>query len=210
MLRIIQLLKWKSLKSQLQYPANFLFQVGGMSLMGFAGILRILILILTFETIGGWRFAQAGFMIGVWRLCHGLHLALFMSFWSHPWLVREGQLDRMLVRPVHPLLQILASDLPLMSVGDFVPGLVLLGLTYQEVAVSWSLPNILFLVIVVCSGSVIEWAVLLATNTLDFWFTDARGVRWIPYLAPLVAGSAAALAIAFWSIGLRHYQSTGT
>ena len=263
MLKIILLLKWKSLKSQIQYPMNFLVHVAGVSLMGFAEIVILLVLTNAFETIGGWTFWEVGFMVAVWRMGHSVELALFMPFWWHSWLVRNGELDRTLVRPVHPIIQIMTHELSVMVIGEFVPAAILFGLTCGKAVVAWNVLNILYLVLVILSGGVIEWAVVLFCNAFDFWFTDASELvemvkpfgfqatrypvhiygrafavimtfvfpyafmayypthyffgqkvqmfaSWFPYVTPLVAGVAAALAIGFWSLGLRHYQSTGT
>ena len=47
----------------------------------------------------------------------------------------------MLVRPVHPLLQIMASSLNLSAIGEFLPGLVLFAITCPRVAIEWNLAN---------------------------------------------------------------------
>ncbi len=44
MLRIFLLLKWESLKAEMQYPANFIVHILGVSLMGFAEIPLIWVL----------------------------------------------------------------------------------------------------------------------------------------------------------------------
>jgi ABC-2 type transport system permease protein len=263
MLRIILLLKWKSIGAQMQYPANIITWLVGTALGGVAEIIMILALTSTFGTIGGWDFYQLGFMFSIFRLAYAVHLAVFLPFWWHSDFVRHGQLDLFLVRPAHPLLQILAWDLFLSAFGVLIPALVLFGMTCSHVAVPWTALNIVFLLVVIASGAVIMWAVRLFLNALDFWFVQADqvleildpfqynatrypihvyqrsvsfvltyllpyaflayypahyflglkvqlGAPWFPFLPPAVAVLTSALAIAFWSLGLRRYESSGT
>ncbi len=263
MLKAILLLKLNSFKAQLQYPASFLTQVLSVALIGFLSILSLLVLLAAFPSIGGWGFYPLGFMLALRQMAHGLHHGLFFSFFGHLWLVRRGEFDRMLVRPLHPILQIMASGLNLSSIGEFLPGAVLLAVTWPHVAVAWTPLNVAYLAVVLLSGAVIEWAVYLFFAGFDFWLGGRAGLLYIPsaflhpstlypahiygralaftitfvlpyafiayyptlyffqmdagpfpaylaYLAPLVALVTAVVAIAFWSLGLRRYQSTGT
>jgi ABC-2 type transport system permease protein len=262
MLRAFFLIKIQSIKSALQYPGNFLLDVVGISLNGFVEVLVILLLTNTFHAIGGWDFWQVGFMAGLWRLSHSLHQALFLGFWEHHWLVRDGEYDTILVRPAHPIVQILARGLPLEALGELLPAVALFALTCRHVRVSWNLGNLLFLGLIVVSGAVIEWAVYLFFAAFDFW-TPETSRLWIvntflfptaryplhiygrvfaslltfvfpfgfmayypahhflqlapqnfpayfPFLSPLVAVITLLIALRFWSLGLQHYQSTGT
>jgi len=262
MLRAFFLIKTQSLKAALQYPANFILDVIGVSLTGFAEVLVILLLTSAFQTIGGWDFWQVGFMAGLWRLSHSLHHALFLGIWEHHWLVRDGEYDTILVRPAHPIVQIMARGFPLEAIGELLPAVALFALTCGHVRVPWNLGTLLFLGLVVVSGAVIEGAVYLFFAAFDFWFPET-GKLWIasaflfptaryplhiygrvfaslltfvfpfafmayyptyhffhlasgdspvffPYLSPLVAAVTMLIALGTWSLGLRHYQSTGT
>ncbi|KAA3642353.1 MAG: hypothetical protein DWQ07_25300 [Chloroflexi bacterium] len=263
MLKIILLLKWKSLKSQLQYPANFLIAVAGISVIGVTDILLILIPTSAFETIGGWGFWELGFMFSLWKMSHGIHQALFSSFWGHDNLVRNGEYDRFLVRPAHPIWQILTSGFSIGAITEWLPSVTMFIITSSQVAIEWNVFNILFLLIILFSGAVIEWAVSLFISGFSFWFVQTQHLRgtahtflframhypshifgraipfiltfvfpyafmsyypthyffaidsriysdFFPYATPLVAIIALAIGFAFWSIGLRNYQSTGT
>ena len=262
-LKTILRLKLKSLKAQLAYPANFFMQIASIALIGFLGIPSLLLLTSAFPSVGGWDFTMLGFMAALRHMAGGIHHGLFFSFFHHRELVRNGEFDRMLVRPIHPLLQIMASSLNLSAIGEFLPGLVLFAITCPRVAIEWNLANIAFLVVIVLCGAVIEWAVYLFFSAFDFWLEGAESLHYIPdaflesvlyypahiysralaftitfvfpyafiayyptlhffqidvemfpgvfvYLTPVVAAVSTAIAVAFWSFGLRHYQSTGT
>jgi len=180
-LKIVLTLKYKSLKAQLEHPANFMMQILAVSLVGFLGIPALLILTRAFPSVGGWSFWELGFMVALMQMAQGVHHLLFMPFWGHLWLVRNGDFDRLLVRPVHPLLQIMASELSLSAIGEFLPGAVLLAITVSHAQVEWSVLNALFLALVVVSAAVIEWAVYLFFATFDFWLIEAS-LLYVPTL----------------------------
>lgn len=179
MIRAFLFMKRQSLKAQLQYPANFMLNILGVSLAGFAEALAVFLLTTAFTGIGGWNFWQVGFLAGLWRLAHSLHHALFLGIWEHHWLVRDGEYDRLLTRPVHPLVQILSSGFHLEALGEFIPAATLLAICAPRLPIPWNAANLLFLALVVVSGAVIEAAVYLLFATLDFWFPQA-GSLWIP------------------------------
>ncbi len=264
MLRGFFLIKVQSLRAALEYPLNFVLGVFGVGLNGFAEALVILLLTSAFRAIGGWNFYEVGFMAGLWRLSHSLHQLLFIGFSDHHGLIRDGGFDILLIRPVHPIVQLLARGLPLEAIGELLPAAALFALTSSHVRVAWSAGNILFLGLVIVSGAVIEWAVYVLFAVYDFWHPEPEsGKEWIarafhlptarypihiygrvfaalltfifpygfiayypaqhflqlasadypaffPYLSPLVAAITLLVALTLWSLGLRHYQSTGT
>jgi ABC-2 type transport system permease protein len=155
-------------------------QVASIALIGFLGIPSLLLLTRAFPSIGGWNFYMLGFMIALKQMAGGIHHALFFSFYQHHELIRNGEFDRLLVRPVHPLLQIMASSLDLSAIGSFLPGLVLFSITSPQVAIEWNLANVAFLVVVVLCGAVIEWSVYLFFAAFDFWVEEQECMGYIP------------------------------
>ena len=261
MLKVIFLLKLKSLKAQLQYPTSFIVQIFSINLIGLLRIPSLLILTSAFPTVGGWDFWKLAFLAALSLMAHGVHHGLFFSFFSHREMVWNGDFDRLLVRPLSPVWQIMASGLNLSALGEFLPGLILLCIAAPKAQVAWTPLNTLYHIVIVLSGAVIEWAVNLFFMTFDFWLERAT-LLWLPdvfsgqaslypihiygavlpviltfilpyafiayyptyyffhlegaphwqglvYLSPLVAVLTAGIALAFWSLGLRRYQSTG-
>ncbi len=265
MLRILLLLKWKSLKAELQYPLNFCIGLLGTSLIGVMDILLLLIPVTAFHTIGGWDFWELGFMFALWKMSHGLHEALFIPFRGrHDEFIRQGEYDLFLIRPLHPILQILAlCEFGANAFSEWLPSVTMFFITAAHVKVPWTPLNIAFLLVLLLSGAVIEWAVYLFISSLGFWFVRTNSLRGIAgaflfrvanyplhiygkvfpfimtfvfpfafmayypthyffrlpvplyanllqYLPPLVAVVALGIAFALWSVGVRHYQSSGT
>jgi ABC-2 type transport system permease protein len=179
MLRIIWLLKVKSLKAQLQYPLNFALSAVGVSFIGGMDIMLLVIPARVFGTIGGWDIWALGFMFALWKLSHNVHQAIFLPFWGHDNLVRTGAYDLLLARPVHPIWQILTSEFYVQDLG--IPSLAMLFITAPHVRVPWNAATIAFLVLLILSGAVIEFAVSLFLSGFGFWFVQTSNLRGIAH-----------------------------
>jgi ABC-2 type transport system permease protein len=182
MLKIFFLLKLKSFKAELQYPVNFFSGMLGTSLIGVMDIMMLLVPVTAFKTIGGWDFWQLGFMFALWKMSHGLHELLFLPFrGQHDEFLRMGDYDSFLIRPLHPIVQILArSEFVLANaLSEWLPSVTMFFICAPHVEVPWSLGNIAFLLVLLVSGAVIEWAVYLFISTFGFWFVRTNALRGI-------------------------------
>ena len=123
-------------------------------------------------------------MSSLLRMSHGIHNAFFISFWWQGRLVRTGEFDQMLVRPIHPIFQIMTQGHPLPAIGELIPAVTLFALTFSKANISWNPLNVIFLLLVVFSGAIIEWAVFLFFAAFDFWFIQTENLRGIcePFL----------------------------
>ena len=179
MLRILFTLKLKSLKAELQYPVNFLIGTLGMGFIGLTDILLLVIPVSAFGNIGGWDFWELGFMFSLWKMAHGLHEALFIPFRGrHDYFIRQGEYDRFLVQPIHPILQILARcEFGSNAISEWVPSVTMFLITFSKVKVAWNFYNIAFLFVIIVSGAIIEWAVYMFISSFGFWFTRTNNLR---------------------------------
>ena len=265
MLRIFWMLKLKSLKAELQYPLNFFSALIGTSFIGLTDIMLLWVPVTAFQTIGGWDFWELGFMFSLWKMAHGLHEALFIPFRGrHDEYLRMGDYDSFLIRPVHPVVQILARcEFGSNAIAEWLPSVTMFFITAGKVRVPWNFGNIAFLLVLIVSGAVIEWAVYMFISSFGFWFVRTNNLRaiagvfmfrvanyplhiygrvfpfimtfvfpfafmayypthyffqrevllysaWMAYFPPLAAMLSLAAAWGFWSLGVRHYQSSGT
>jgi len=178
--KLLVFLRYKKFKADLQYPANFVSEMIGTAFIGVGDILMLWIPSLAFKTIGGWNFWQLGFMFALWKLAHGLHAFMFGAFLGHDDLIRDGEYDRLLVRPVHPLFQIVASDSwPADALSEWIPSFTMLLVTAPHVQVPWTALTIAWVILIVISGAVIEWAVSLFISVFGFFFTRTNNLRGI-------------------------------
>ena len=181
LLYTLLLLKLKSLKAQLQYPTNFIITVLGISCIGAMDVALILVPVHAFGNIGGWGPWELCFMFSLWKMSHGLHQALFIEFWGHDELVRNGDYDVFLIRPVDPIWQILTSRFSLAAVGEWIPSVTVFVICADKVEIDWNIFMVLFLLVVLISGAVIEWSLSMFISALSFVFVKTTSLRGIAH-----------------------------
>lgn len=163
-----------SLRGELQYRANFLI----MALMGIVyqctGFAFIWVVLARFQALAGWTLGEVAFLYGLRLTMHSLNGALTGGLYSLEWRVRQGEFDRYLVRPMPPLLQLMCERIHVSIVGDLVGGLALFAAATSLVRVNWTPLALLYLVLALLGGALVELALRVLFSTLSFRFLSAN------------------------------------
>jgi ABC-2 type transport system permease protein len=155
-------------RGQLAYRVDFIILL----LMGVAyqgsGFAVIWVMLHRFHAVGGWSISDVAVLYSLRLLAHAAWLVPFnqLSFVDN--MVREGLFDRYLVRPLNPLFQIMTSRFNMNVVGDVVTATAFFTVTAFAAHVSFSPVHVLYLVLAIVGGGLIEASVVLALSALSF------------------------------------------
>jgi ABC-2 type transport system permease protein len=134
-----------SLRGQLEYRANFLVEVSmGLVYQG-TGFVFIWVILSRFTTLGGWTLGEVAFLYGFRLLAHTLQGVLTGGLSQVDQQVREGSFDRVLIRPLAPLVQVFAAKFNVSLLGDLFGGVVLLAVANSLVGIDWSAAAVAYL-----------------------------------------------------------------
>lgn len=168
-----------SIRGQMQYRLNFLMSIAfGLMFQGL-GFVFILIVLGQFEEIGGWTLSEVAFLYGMRLTSHGLWVMAFSQLFRIDRIVREGEFDRMLVRPMPMMLQLMFGAFRLPAIGDLLGGLLVMGWALTRVDIDWTVPKALFLVAALIGGAMIDGAFQLGPAALTFRALDSFPLRWL-------------------------------
>ncbi|MGH7659398.1 MAG: ABC transporter permease [Vulcanimicrobiaceae bacterium] len=164
----------------LEYRANFIVWFGFTFVYHASALAALWIVLREFPEMNGWTFAQMAFLYSLWMLSHSLNNTLFLTVGDIPEHVREGEIDRILVRPLNPLFQVLTTP------QQIFPDELLMGIAVFIMATSWAAPVIdfwfvVFVPLVVIGGALIDFSINLFVATCAFWFVKVDGLRWIAF-----------------------------
>ncbi len=169
----------QTMKVKMAYRWDFFIQTAGTILFSIVNIAVIAALLTRVPAIQGWSLWEVLLIYGFGELCFGLFAILCFNainlFPGH-YLV-EGNLDRVLLRPMNSYLQVVLENL---STNDFV--IVLKGLAIIVLAGAniegfrWTLPKLLGGGALALAGAAIYCACFTAAAALSFWFTDRTGL----------------------------------
>jgi ABC-2 type transport system permease protein len=89
-------------RAQLQYPVAFWFDLFATALITTLGFASLALILQRFEGIGGWTLGEVTFLYGMVELAFGAMDMLFSGFDPPAFgrLVRRGQFDQLLLRPL--------------------------------------------------------------------------------------------------------------
>jgi ABC-2 type transport system permease protein len=156
------------LRSALQYRANFVTMV----LMGFVwnttGFVFILVVLSRFHAIAGWTLGDVTFLYALRLLMHATMALLFSRLEFIDLMIREGEFDRFLLRPVSPLLQVMATRLHIAAIGDIIGGIAIFLIANRLIHVDWSPPAVAYLILAIIGGCLTEGAFKLVVAALSF------------------------------------------
>ena len=168
-----------SIRGQMQYRLNFLFDIGfGLMFQGI-GFVFILIVLGQFEEIGGWTLAEVALLYGMRLTSHGLWVITFSRLFAIDRIVRDGEFDRMLTRPLPMMLQLMFGAFRLPAIGDLLGGVLVLGWALTRVEIAWSPGLALFFIAALVGGAMIDGAFQLGPAAITFRTLDSFPLRWL-------------------------------
>lgn len=163
-----------AIRSEMQYRANFVIMVVmGLIYQG-TGFVFIWVVLSRFPAVGGWGLGEVAFLYGLRLLMHALTGFFSGALFGVEWQVRNGDFDRYLVRPMAPLAQLMSQHPPSSALGDLLGGVILFVAATTLVSISWTPVALLYLVLAVIGGSLIELATRLLCASLAFRFLAAN------------------------------------
>lgn len=161
------------LRAQAQYKLNLIIDIGANLLITGTEFLAVVIAFGPFPTLLGWRAGEVVLLYGMASVSFGLAELIGAGVDAFPEMIRRGEFDRVLLRPVGVLLQIVGSDFRLRRLGRISQGVFALGLALHLLpAFHWTLAKLALLPIGVVSGAAIFVAVLILGATLCFWTVE--------------------------------------
>lgn len=165
------------MRGQLQYRVSFLLQTGATFVSLFGEFVAILILFNTFHDLGGWRVGEIALLYGLVSMALGLVDMLCSGFERVSALVKSGEFDRLLVRPVSPFVQVLASEVQLRRLGRITQGLVTIVLATRWEGIAWTPQHLAVAIGAVLGSTVVFLTVWVISAALSFWTVEQSEIQ---------------------------------
>ena len=159
----------QQMKAILAYEADFailLFSAVLVQIVGFAFIWAIFQRI---PSVNGWTFWQVVMMYALIYVTEGVGSLFFEGTWRVSQLVYDGQFDQMLLRPISPIVQVLAGAVGFNGLGNIVTGMVLIGISMANSPIEWTPGRLVMFAILLVSASTIRVAINLGSAASAFW-----------------------------------------
>lgn len=158
----------------MEYRVDFLLGVFSVFFIQGTSILFVSIVFQQIDSLHGWTYHQIMFIYAVALLGRSLEHIFFDNLWTIGFqYIRPGNFDRLLIRPVNVLFQLIAERVQQDGVGNLLIGLIVMFTAAPHVGIDWGFADILLLLLMIVSSSAIFLAVNLFLASFSFWMVDS-------------------------------------
>ena len=172
-LRIYFLLQTVHLRAALSYEADFWIGILGVALTQSAGIIFVWTIFQHIPVIDGWSLWEVALLYALVVIPRGLVELLCDGMWQLRALVNRGELDRLLVRPVSPLLQLVTQFSSIHGLGSVLLGGIVLTQSVRNMHLHWGIGDVFLLGVTLVNAVLLMGAINLITNCIAFWDPSA-------------------------------------
>lgn len=162
-----------SVRSQMQYRASFVLQgIGqlGITAIEFAGVWALFD---RFGRLGDWTLAEVALFYGTVNVSMAVADGLSAGFHDFQLYVKNGDFDRILLRPRSTILRLAGAELALRRVGRLAQGLFVLLWASWVLDVAWGPARVALLLFALAGGVCLFFGLFVLQATLCFWTTES-------------------------------------
>jgi ABC-2 type transport system permease protein len=162
---------------RLSYKADFIISLASSLAAAIAGYGFVLVLFTRIPHLQGWSFDEILFIYGFSLIPMGLFniVSLNLYEFGDSYIV-EGKFDRVLLRPVHSLFQILFENFRLESFQEILLGLGVVAYCAMRLEVPWTWVDFILFPLLALCGATIYTAIFVIITSVSFWFEDRIGL----------------------------------
>lgn len=171
-----------SLKEMIIYRLDCIVGMISQIVTQLVEIIFIWIVFQNTDSLAGWNFRQILLLYGVTLISIGISDFCFDALYDiGPKYIRNGEFDKILLRPIHPLISIIGASKEFTAIGYFILGLFLTII----MLIKLSIPITIILVFKIIFFSIIGAAIIGAINTIfsiaSFWTYRSNEIIWTFY-----------------------------
>jgi ABC-2 type transport system permease protein len=164
-------------KVRLAYKADFIiafFSSMAATVLGFG---FILVLFTKIPKLKGWSFEEVLFLYGFSLIPLGVFNVISWNLYDFSELyIVEGKFDRLLLRPISTLFQVIFEKFRLESLQEVATGIGVIVYCVHKLHLHMVPLDLLWLAAMTLCGSVIYLSVFLILTAVSFWFEDRIGI----------------------------------
>jgi len=173
MLRLFFRYLASSLRGQMQYRTSFVLASLGQFCAVAIEFLGIWALFQRFGGLRDWTLPDIALLYGMANVAFALAEGFGRGFDTFSGMVKTGDFDRLLLRPLPTALQVACQDFQLLRVGRLTQGMLALLWAAHALHLAWTLPRLLLLIGAVLGGSCVFYGLFVLQATLCFWTVES-------------------------------------
>lgn len=154
--------------SQLQYRTTFLIGLVTYTFMPIIDMLVIFFYFSKFTDLGGWSGWEVAMIYSITSIGFGLTESFMRGFDVFPFLIQNGNYDRMLLRPVNIVMQIIGCTFPLTRLGKVFLGIVVIVISWQRLNIPVDSMKIGLIILAILGSFSIYFGIYMLMGAIAF------------------------------------------
>lgn len=165
------------LKVRVGYRGDFWISLAASFAATIFSLAFVFILFRNVPQLGDWSFYEIVFLYGFALIPYGIFNVLSPNLYDFgAEFIMEGKFDRVLVRPVASLFQVIFENFRIESFQEIISGVVIVIWSGMYLHHAWSVLDVLLLILFALCGGAIYLSIFLILSTCSFWFEDRIGL----------------------------------
>lgn len=157
------------IKSVMQYKASFLLSVVGQFLVSFNIFLGVFFMFRRFPEVEGFSYSEVLLCFSIMLMEFSLAECFARGFDQFSSLVKNGEFDRVLVRPRGTIIQVLGSKFEMTRCGRMLQAVVMFIYGIHRSNIQWNLLKIITLIFMLIGGTALFTGLFLICAALSFF-----------------------------------------
>jgi ABC-2 type transport system permease protein len=165
-------------KVRISYRGDFFISLGTSFAATLFSLGFVVVLFQKTSQLAGWSFPEVLFLWGFTQIPYGLFNVISLNLYEfgNNYII-EGKFDRVLLRPVSSLFQVLFENFRIESLQEVVTGTFCMWWATRHLGLVWSPAKFGMLVFFGACAGIIYVSIFLLLSTVSFWFEDRIGVH---------------------------------
>jgi len=165
-------------KMRMSYRGDFIVSTATSFAATIFGLLFVIVLFNQSPKLAGWTLPEELFLYGFSLLPYGMFniISLNLYDFGNNYII-EGKFDRVMLRPISTLFQVLFEQFRVESMQEIATGIGCIWLASHRLHLHWTAGKFSLLVFWGLCAGVIYISVFLLLTTISFWFEDRIGVH---------------------------------
>ncbi|MDP1792535.1 MAG: ABC-2 family transporter protein [Acidimicrobiales bacterium] len=161
-------------RSDMQYRASFALFTLSQFTITLLDFVAIVIVFTNIPRLEGWTLGEVAFLYGLGNFAFGIADLFIGSIEYLQVEIRMGTLDRILLRPASPLVQIVADRFSLRRLGKVAEGALVFAIGCGAANIDWSIERVAMTALSVLTAATIFGGVWVLTSCVCYWWVEAR------------------------------------
>ena len=165
-------------KVRISYRGDFFISLGTSFAATLFSLGFVIVLFQKTSQLAGWKFPEVLFLWGFTQIPYGLFNVISLNLYEfgNNYII-EGKFDRVLLRPVSSLFQVLFENFRIESLQEVVTGSFCMWWATRHLGLVWSPAKFGMLIFFGACAGIIYVSIFLLLSTVSFWFEDRIGVH---------------------------------